>query len=147
MLYGSGYSQTNKMFPGKTSCCSGIFSSCKRLSGGTSSCVTLIFQHHMFIMMEYRHLLNVSVQNTIDYISENFKNFSRGAWTRNSLEKCAVRSSDGCQRAHIATAYIFRPPLSQNLPSAPDKDGHSPAKKRISAPFLKFIHLCSVQTL
>ena len=38
--------------------------------------VTLIFQHHMF-NMEYRHLLNLSVQNTLD-ISENFnlKNFS-----------------------------------------------------------------------
>ena len=124
-----------------------LFLLCKRVSGGTSSCVTLIFQHHMFIMMEYRHLLNVSVQNTIDYISENFKNFSWGACTRNSLEKCAVRSSDGCQRAHIATAYIFRPPLSQNLPSAPDKDGHSSQKKRISAPFLKLIHLCSARTL
>ena len=118
------------------------------VSGGTSSCVTLIFQHHMF-NMEYRHLLNLSVQNTLDYISENFnlKNFSWVACTRNSLEKCAVRSSDGCQRAHIATAYIFRPHLSQNLPSARDKDGHSPAKKRISAPFLKFIYLCSPWTL
>ena len=53
-----------------------LFFLCKRVSGGTSSCVTLIFQHHMF-NMEYRHLLNVSVQNTLDYFSENFnlKNF------------------------------------------------------------------------
>ena len=53
-----------------------FFFLCKRVSGGTSSCVTLIFQHHMF-NMEYRHLLNLSVQNTLD-ISENFnlKNFS-----------------------------------------------------------------------
>ena len=48
-----------------------FFFLCKRVSGGTSSCVTLMFQHHMF-NMEYRHLLNVSVQNTLDYISENF---------------------------------------------------------------------------
>ena len=48
-----------------------FFFLCKRVSGGTSSCVTLVFQHHMF-NMEYRHLLNVSVQNTLDYISENF---------------------------------------------------------------------------
>ena len=47
------------------------------VSGGTSSCVTLIFQHHMF-NMEYRHLLNLSVQNILDYFSEKFnlKNFS-----------------------------------------------------------------------
>ena len=45
-------------------------------------------------------------------------------------EKCAVRSPDGRYRAHIATVeyyntrileyYIFRPPLSQNPPSATD---------------------------
>ena len=37
-----------------------------------------------------------------------------------SLEKCAVRSPDGCYRAHIATVYyISKPPLSQNPPSTP----------------------------
>ena len=48
-----------------------FFFLCKCVSCGTSSCVTLIFQCHMF-NMEYRHLLNVSVQNTLDHISENF---------------------------------------------------------------------------
>jgi len=42
--------------------------------------------------MESRHLLNLSVQNALDCISENFnlKNFPGGACAR--LEKCAVRS-------------------------------------------------------
>ena len=72
--------------------------------------------------MESRHLLNLSVQNAVDCISENFnlKNFPGEAFARNSLEKCAVRSPDGCYRAYIATVYyISRPPLSQNPPSAP----------------------------
>ena len=63
--------------------------------------------------MESRHLLNLSVQNALDYISENFslKNYSGGACARNSLEKCAVRSPQGRYRAHIATVYyISRPP-------------------------------------
>ena len=73
--------------------------------------------------MESRHLLNSSVQNALDCISENFnlKNFSGGACARNFVEKCTVRSPDGRSRAHIATLYyISRPPLSQNPPSAPD---------------------------
>ena len=73
--------------------------------------------------MESRHLLNLSVQNALDCISENFnlKNFPRGACARISIEKCAVRSPDGRYRAHIATVYyISRPPLSQNPPSAPE---------------------------
>ena len=77
------------------------------------------FQHYMF-NMESRHLLNSSVQNALDCISENFhfKKFPEGACARNSLEKCAViRSPDG---RHIATVYyISWPPLSQNPPSAP----------------------------
>ena len=71
--------------------------------------------------MEYRHLLNLSVRNALDYISENvnLKNFPSGACARNPLEKFAVRSPDGHYRAHIATVYcISRPPLSQNPPSA-----------------------------
>ena len=81
-----------------------------------------IFQHYMF-NMESRDLLNLSVQNALDCILENFnlKNFPGGACARNSLEKCAVHSPDGRYRAHIATVYyIFRPPLSQNPPSATD---------------------------
>ena len=72
--------------------------------------------------MESRHLLDLSIQNALDCISENFnlKNFHRGACTRNSLEKCAVRSPDGRYLAHIATVYyITRSPLSQNPPSTP----------------------------
>ena len=66
--------------------------------------------------MESRHLLNLSVQNALDCILENFnlKNFPGGACARNS-EKCAVRSLDGRY-----CADIFRPPLSQNPPSATD---------------------------
>ena len=74
--------------------------------------------------IESRHLLNLSVQNALDFISENFslKNFPGGAYALNSLEKCAVRNSDGRYRAHIDIAtvyYISRAPLSQNPPSAP----------------------------
>ena len=72
--------------------------------------------------MESRHLLNLSVQNALDCISENFnlKNFPRGACARNSLEKCSVPSPDGRCRAHITTvSFISRPPLSQNPSSAP----------------------------
>ena len=73
--------------------------------------------------MESRHLLNLSVQNALDCISENssLKHFPRGACSRNYfIEKCAVRSPDGRYRAHIATVYhISKPPLSQNPPSAP----------------------------
>ena len=66
--------------------------------------------------MESRHLLNLRVQNALDYISDNFnlKNFRGLACARNSLEKCVVRSPDGRYRPHI-----IRPPLSQNPPSAP----------------------------
>ena len=66
--------------------------------------------------MESRHLLNLSVQNALDCIKENFnlKNFPGGACARNSLEKCSVRSPDERYRAHIATVYfIFRPPACQ----------------------------------
>ena len=59
--------------------------------------------------MESRHLLNLSAQNALDHIAENFnlKNFLGGACARNSLEKCAVSSPHGRYRAHIATlCYI-----------------------------------------
>ena len=72
--------------------------------------------------MESRHLLNLSVQNALDCISENFnlKNFPGGACARNSLEKCATRSPHGRYCVHIATVYyISRSPLSQNPPVAP----------------------------
>ena len=49
-----------------------VFFLCKRVSGGTSSCVTLMFQHHMYMFnMEYRHLLNVSVNNTVGSLSKH----------------------------------------------------------------------------
>ena len=68
--------------------------------------------------MESRHLLNLSVQNALDCISENFnlKNFTGG-------EKGAVRSPDERYRAHIATVYyisrslyhkLLCPPVSEN---------------------------------
>ena len=87
----------------------------------TTPVVYWIFQHYMF-NMESRHLLNLSAQNALDCISENFnvKNFPRGACARNSLEKYVDRSPDGRYRLHIATVhYISRSPLSQNPPSAP----------------------------
>ena len=71
--------------------------------------------------MESRHLLNLSVQNALHCISENFnhKNFRRDACARNSLERCAVRCPDRRYSAHIATIYyISRHPLSQNPLSA-----------------------------
>ena len=78
--------------------------------------------------MKSRHLLNLSVQNAIDCISDNFnlKNFPARACARNFPEKCAVRSPDRRYPADIATVYyqlyyIFRPPLSQHPPSAPRK--------------------------
>ena len=74
--------------------------------------------------MESRQLLNLSIQNALDCISENFnlKNFPGGACTQNFPEKCAVCSPNGCYCAHIATVYyISRPILSQNPLSAPGK--------------------------
>ena len=71
---------------------------------------------------ESKHLLNLSVQNALDCISEDFnvKHFPGRACTRISLEKCALRNPDGRYRAHIVTIYyISRPPLSQNPSSAP----------------------------
>ena len=63
--------------------------------------------------MESRHLLNFSVQNALDCISET-PSISK------VLEKCAVRGPHGRYRANIATVYyISRLRLSQNLPSAP----------------------------
>ena len=61
-------------------------------------------------------MLNLSVQNALDCLSENFnlKNFPGGACAGNSLEKFAVRSPD------VATLYYIRALLSQNPPSAPD---------------------------
>ena len=57
--------------------------------------------------MESSDLLNLSVQNALDCISENFnlKNIPGGACAQNSLEKCAVRSPDDRYRVHIATVY------------------------------------------
>ena len=46
----------------------------------------------LHVQYETGHLLNLRVQNELDYISEKFnlKNFSGGACARNSLEKCAT---------------------------------------------------------
>ena len=68
--------------------------------------------------MESSHFVNLSVQNALDCISENFnlKNFPGGARARNSQQKCAVRSPDGCYHGHIATVYyISRSPLHKIL--------------------------------
>ena len=77
--------------------------------------------------MESRFLLNLSVQNAPDCISENFnhKTFLAGACARNSLEEWAVPlavcSPDGRYRTQFATVYyISMPPLSQNPPSVPE---------------------------
>ena len=81
--------------------------------------------------MESRHLLDLSIQNALDCISENFnlKNFQGGACTRVSLEKCPTRSPDGHYCGHKATVcYISRPPLSQNPLSTPE-GGHQMATK------------------
>ena len=70
--------------------------------------------------MKSRHLLNLSVQNALDCISENFnlKNFPGGACAQNYLENGAIHCPNGRYRTHIATVYyISRPPLSQNPPS------------------------------
>ena len=78
-------------------------------------------QNYMF-KMESGHLLDLSIQNTLDCISENFnlKNFHGGVCTRTSLEKCPARSPDRLYCAHNATVYsVCRPPLSQNPLSAP----------------------------
>ena len=72
--------------------------------------------------IESRHLLELSFQNALDCISENFnlENFHGGACTWTSLEKCAPCSPDGRYCAHNATVYyISRPPLSKNPLSAP----------------------------
>ena len=70
---------------------------------------------------ESRHLLDLSVQNALDCISENLNHrfFPGGACAGNSLEKCAVRSPDGRYHAYILPLYnislgplyhkIFRP--------------------------------------
>ena len=70
---------------------------------------------------ESRHLLDLSVQNALDCISENLNHrfFPGGAYAGNSLEKCAVRSPDGRYHAYILPLYnislgplyhkIFRP--------------------------------------
>ena len=59
--------------------------------------------------MESRHLLNLSVQNALERISENFnlKNFPGGSCARNSLEKYASYIPDG---PYCLVHYISRPP-------------------------------------
>ena len=66
--------------------------------------------------MESRYLLNLSVQNALDCISQNFsfKNFPWGACSRRPLERRARGAPDGHYRAHILQLYyhkILRPPL------------------------------------
>ena len=72
--------------------------------------------------MKSRHLLNLSIQNALDCISENFnlKNFPGAACAQNSLENGTIHCPNGHYCTHIATVYyISRPPLSQNPPSTP----------------------------
>ena len=60
--------------------------------------------------MESRHLINLSVQNTLDCISENFsvKNFPcEKLMSQTSLEKCAVRSHYERNRTHIAPVILY----------------------------------------
>ena len=60
--------------------------------------------------MEFELWQNLSVQNALDCISENFnfKNFPGGACAWNSPEKYAVRSPDGRYRAHIVkNVYLY----------------------------------------
>ena len=81
--------------------------------------------------MESRHLLDLSIQNALDCISENLnlENFHGGACTRISLEKCPTPSPYGHCCTHKATVYyISRPPLSQNPLSTPE-GGHQMATK------------------
>ena len=106
--------------------------------------------------MESMHLLNSSVQNAPDCISENFQRIfpeehaptlgardfcrTRGkplvprvACARNSLLKCTVLSPAERYRAHIATEYsISGPPLSQNPPYAPVKCSFSESKATVT---------------
>ena len=65
--------------------------------------------------IESRHLLNSSVQNALDCISEKFslKNFPGGACALNSLEKGAVRSPYGCYPSFSPSS------LSPTLPPPP----------------------------
>ena len=98
------------------------FALCKNHKVLITSLTTIACGQHYMFNMKSRHLLNLSDQNALDCLSENFnlKNFPGGACSRNSLEKCATRSSDGRYRVHIATVYyISRSPLSQNPPVAP----------------------------
>ena len=58
------------------------------------------------------HLLDLSVQNALDYISEsfNFKNFSGGECPRTPLESRALGAPDGRYRVHIATILYLSAP-------------------------------------
>ena len=67
----------------------------------------------LHVQYETGHLLNLRVQNELDYISEKFnlKNFSGGACARNSLEKCATILP--LYTISLGALYhkILRPPL------------------------------------
>ena len=70
--------------------------------------------------MEPTHLLNLSVQNALDCISENFnlKNFPEEHAPESPYKNAPFAVLMGT--IHIVTVYyISRPPLSQNPPSAP----------------------------
>jgi len=70
----------------------------------------LIFQHYEF-NMESRHLLNLSIQNALDCISENFV----GACPQIPLESRAVGTSDGRYRPHIVTRlYLSAPSITKS---------------------------------
>ena len=82
----------------------------------------LKFQHYVF-NLESRHLLNLSVQNAMDCISENF-NFKNLPGTP-------------LEMLHHWLYYISRPPLSQNPPAAPT----SLPKFHSSCPFFHILCL------
>ena len=84
--------------------------------------------------MEARHLLDLSIQNALDCISENFnlKIFTdlENLWT--SLEKCPTRSPDEHNSTHKPTVYyISRPLLSQNPLSTPGSGRQMVTKGKI----------------
>ena len=80
------------------------------------------WHHKVVVQNGIQAFAKLSVQNALHCISENFnlKNFPGEACFRNSLENCAVRSPDGCYRAHIATLYHISRPLYHNILRPPE---------------------------
>ena len=85
---------------------------------------------------ESKHLLNLSVQNALDCISEDFnvKHFPGRACTRISPEKCALRNPDGRYRAHIVGRHLIP---STKLTSSSQKTFHFSYMKFLDEMFIK----------